>query len=166
MREQAFADVSKVAIRVAIGSGSLIYLRDKNGGPRYVLAAQVAKHFPGGCTSANGEHESTATGDGCSGLGCHERSRPASRSACVLEYFNLHTAFSKVAIHPHKKLFECVGDDLLSLSNDPIQVVRASKTLGVNLIHILRARWSCREPSTIGYHFQSTNRCAVPWGFR
>lgn len=45
--EQAFADVSEVAIRVAIGSGSLIYLSDKNGRPRYVFAAQVAEHFPG-----------------------------------------------------------------------------------------------------------------------
>jgi hypothetical protein len=95
MREQAFADVSEVAIRMSIGSGTLIYLRDKNGGPRYVLAAQVAEHLPGSCTSANGEYKPTALSDGCSGLGCHERSRAASCTVCVLKYFNLHTILQR-----------------------------------------------------------------------
>ena len=70
VREQAFAEVGEVAVRVALRCDPLIHLSDEDPRPRNLLAGQVAEHLPGSCSPADREHEPAACRNGLPALGC------------------------------------------------------------------------------------------------
>ena len=56
--------------------------------------------------------------------------------------------------------------DLLGLSHNRGEMCRILEALGVDLVDVLRARGTGREPTTVGDNLEAADRCIVPRGRR
>jgi hypothetical protein len=92
--EQAFAQVSKISVRVSGGCDSLIYLHDVRALPGHLFICQSTKHFPGGVAAADRYDETAPIRHRRPGFRSDNLGSPTRDYLGIGKYLNLHNSVS------------------------------------------------------------------------